>query len=363
MFFSFCTLKNNFHFFKVRDLIASGQLEEAQELCNKHADEWMSKFSSDTVFRSEYSKAWADQRKFPVSELLPESSSTAVAAAAAKGPAGGKGGKAAAPAEKLVARGAEKAKDLIASLMLQASAEAARVKSGQQQSYDEEEESEPEMDAPKPTVAAPVKPTAPAKLVSDPAAKAAEVFNFKVELPQIEDIAFVLPTVAGTVAETRTKDQIREEQRLKSKEAEERKQRRQETTEKKRVKAAEYSKKSEEEERVAKVKTSAVAAAAAQQAKAAAAEAAALAAAAAVEAAEAAAEASGSKEAVAYYGKPSPSLNASALKPAAAAIKRPAGKGNLLKKLKKFYHQNETTIVIATVALLILFILLFASLY
>ena len=326
----------------------------------------MSKFCSDTVFRSEYSKAWADQRKFPVSELLPESSTSTVAAAAAKPPLGGKGAKAAAPAEKPVARGAEKAKDLIASLMLQASAEAARVKSGQQSSYDVSEDSEPDVEAAptKPIVAAPVKLTAPAKLVSDPAAKAAEVFNFKVDLPQIEDVAFVLPTVAGSLAETRTKEQIREEQRLKAKEAEERKQRRLETTEKKRVKAAEYSKKSEEEERAAKVKASAAAASAAQQAKAAAAEAAAARAAAMeAEAAEVAAAASGSKEAVSYYGKPSPSLNASALKPAAAAVKRPAGKGSLLKKLKKFYLQNQTVIVVAAVALLILFILLFASLY
>ena len=81
----------------MRDLVTAGQVEEAQELCAKNAEEWISRFNSDVVFRSEYNKAWADQRRFAVSELLPESSTAAAAAAAAKQPAakGGKGGKAA----------------------------------------------------------------------------------------------------------------------------------------------------------------------------------------------------------------------------------------------------------------------------
>ena len=358
--------RNNKKFsLQISDLILAGQVEEAQQVAAKQSEEWISKFSSDTVFRSEYNKMWADQRKYAVSDLLPESSTSAAAAAATKQPSkGAKGAKgaSAAPAEKPVARGAEKAKDLIASLMLQASTEAARAKTSAPQHYSEEEEEDEDdvpaaaaADAPK---AAPAKPVAPPKPVTNPAATAAEVFNFKVELPVIEDVAFVPPVVA-VETQALSKDQIREEQKLKAQEAEERKKRKQESSDKKRVKAIELGKKSEEEERAAKAKAQAAAAAAAKAAAAAAAEAEAQAKAEAEEAAAAASEDSSARA----YGKPSPSLNASALKPAATAIKRPAGKGSLLKKLKKFYQQYETAIVVAAVILLIIFILLIASLY
>jgi hypothetical protein len=62
-------------------------------------------------------------------------------------------------------------------------------------------------------------------------------------------------------------------------------------------------------------------------------------------------------------GKPSPSLNASALKPPATAVRRPVGKGNVLKKLKKFYQQNQVAIVVCAVIALILLILIAASFY
>lgn len=117
---------------QVRDLVALGQAEEAQALCDAQADAMLSKLNLDTALRSEYCQLWADQRRNVVSDLLPESSTSAAAAAAAapKGAKRGKDkdGKDVAPV-KLVARGAEKAKDLIASIMAKASSEAAHRRS------------------------------------------------------------------------------------------------------------------------------------------------------------------------------------------------------------------------------------------
>ncbi|GAX75436.1 hypothetical protein CEUSTIGMA_g2880.t1 [Chlamydomonas eustigma] len=356
----------------VRDLLAAGRVEEAQEMCHAQVNQLVGKFSSDSVFRSEYNKAWAEQRRYAVSELLPESSNAAMAAAAAKQPAQAKAGKGAAkssvPAEKLVPRGAEKAKDIISALLMQASTEAARVKSNAPVEADYDEYDEPEaLPEPVPkastgaSTAPPAVATKPAvapKLVTNPAAKAAEVFNVKVDLPVIKAVEFVPPVIRAEV-ETVSKDKVREEQRLKALEAEQRKKKKLEVAEKKKAKAIELSKKSDEEERAGKalraqqLQAKAVVPAVVPQ----------------VEEEEVAEVTQGGSEVTAVsahhhgVGKPSPSLNASALKPPATAVRRPVGKGNLLKKLKKVYQQNQVVIAVCAVIALILFILIAASFY
>ena len=63
----------------VRDLVASGQIEEAKEACRKQIEEGIAKFTSDSTFRQEYCKSWAEQRRSAVSVLLPDSGPAIVA--------------------------------------------------------------------------------------------------------------------------------------------------------------------------------------------------------------------------------------------------------------------------------------------
>eukprot|EP00955_Chlamydomonas_euryale_P009909 106380-Chlamydomonas_euryale.AAC.1 len=216
---------------QVRDLIAVGSTADAAELCSKQVDEMMGRLSSDSAFRAEYQQVWADQRRFPVSELLPESS-TSGQVAPAKGGAKGGPGVAKEAKERPVARGAEKAKDLIASIMQRAAQRAmgSAVARGTEEDDDDGGASAAPVGADahgKPgAAAAAAKPAAPAKMVHNPAAKAAEVFGVKVDLPKVDSTKyeFELPK-AAIVKDTKevSREQVRAEQMAKAAEAEERK--------------------------------------------------------------------------------------------------------------------------------------------
>lgn len=353
---------------QIRDLVANGDVEAAQQLCSTQVDELLARLGSDSAFRSEYHKLAAETRRYPVSDLLPESSSAAAAAAASAAPGsrvggkGGRGGKDAAPATapvKLVPRGKEKAQELIASIMQKASAEAATRRLAAPQAFDDDAADEPEVsaaaapEAPRPVVAA--KPVAPPKHVENPAAKAAEVFNFKVEVPKVEEVEFV-PPVIKSETETLSKEQIREEQARKAAEAEARKKKRADASAQKKVKAIEAQKRSEEEERAAKARAAqeAARAAAAPPPHEAEAEEETVTVSERAVAAPASRDAPSSSKAA--VSAPGPKL----LGPAA---KRPAGKAGLLRKLKKFYQANQVAIVVAAFVALILFILIIASFY
>lgn len=73
----------------VRDLVAAGQIEEAKEACKKQVQEGIARFSSDPVFRQDYCKAWAEQRRSAVSVLLPDSGPAIVSAAPSTSAKGG----------------------------------------------------------------------------------------------------------------------------------------------------------------------------------------------------------------------------------------------------------------------------------
>lgn len=326
---------------QVRDMMAAGEVEAARELCTAQTDTMMDRLLSDSSFWSEYCQIMAEQRRFPVSELLPESSAAAAAANAAAKQSGKAGNKSAASAPvKLVPRGKEKAAELIASIMQSASVEAATRKAAAPPPPEDDYADARE-------VTEVVKPVAPPKRVENAGAKAAEVFNFKVELPHIEDVEFVPPVLKSEVSQL-SKDQIREEQRLKAQEAEQRKKKRQETVDKKRARAIELQKKADEAERMEKTKP----AHQMHEPKA--------------PVPEAVAEPTIQERAVPKEISTVPSKHVAtgslALKPGVAA-KRPASKANVLRKLKKFYQNNSTVILLAAVFALIVGILILASFY
>lgn len=252
----------------VRDMVAAGQVEEARALATQQVDEWLSKLSTDTAARKDYQKLWAEQRRFAVSELLPGSSvyaqqqaAATKAAPAGKGAAPAKGAAKGAAAPKAVidpvVSGAQKAKSIIESLLSEASRDAAvraRAAPAYQPDDDDSGDADEEVEAapakrPEPVVAKPAAPAAPAKLVTDAAAAAANAFNFKVELPKVEHEEFVPPVVKDeeTETEAQRREREREEQRKKAAEAEERKKKREEQAVRRRQQAAETAKRLEEE--------------------------------------------------------------------------------------------------------------------
>jgi hypothetical protein len=183
---------------EVRDLVAAGRIDEAKALVAAQVEEWCAKLAGDATLRKEYTAFWSEQRRYMVSELLPGSSIIAqqeAKAAAGKAPAGkGAAGKGAAKAPP-VARGAEKAKSIIDSIMAEASREAkARASAAAVDEDSGDADGEDEVAAA--PAAAPAKKAepyrppgasaaaanggAPARLVQDPAAAAAQAFNFKV---------------------------------------------------------------------------------------------------------------------------------------------------------------------------------------
>lgn len=360
---------------QVRDMVAAGQVDEAAALCEAQVETWTTRLGTDIKFRTAYQKLWAGQRKVAVSELLPESSTEGSAAAAKGGRAGGADG----DKPRAVANGAEKAKLLIASLMQQASQEATvvraeraqaraiadpRARNEEEDNYADDENAEPVVLTPGEILTAAMEAAAkvsksssrePVALVKNPAAKAAEVFGAKVELPKVvAGPEFVLPesSVAAEGESALSKEQVREEQRLKAKEAEERKKKRVEAAEEKRVKAAERQKVLEAEAKAA--------AAAAKTATAKAATAAAKAAAAAKEEAEATSAAEAEASATSGRSLQSGPLNPLIKTTVVASAKRPASKG-VDKKLKKVWQQHQTSIVIAALVFLLVLILLMVS--
>ncbi len=346
---------------KVRDMVTAGQVEEARALCKAQVDEYTAKLAGDSSFRNEYHSLWAQQRRYPISDLLPSSSTTArepKADAGGKGAAGGKGGKgakgAAAPPPK--PQGAEKAKLLIEQLMAQAQAEASRITSGRRAMDDAAEdsaESEPEEPAaPEPVAVLPE----PVKAKPSVSARPADVLK-AVELPKIEDVEFVPPVIArsapaGATSAPEEKEKLREEQRRKAQEAEERKRKAAELKEKKRKEAEVRRVEDEERRRVEAVE----AAARAKQ------QAAAKAAAEAEQRRKAEALAAQRKAELAAVGNPAAKVIAQSQKVSAAKAKpKSASKDPLsyLALLKK--RDVQIYIVLAVIALIILVLSILAA--
>lgn len=345
---------------KVRDMVTAGQVEEARALCKAQVDEYTAKLASDSTFCKEYHSLWAQQRRYPISDLLPSSSTTArepKADAGGKGAAGGKGGKgakgAAAPPPK--PQGAEKAKLLIEQLMAQAQAEASRITSGRRAVDDAAEESA-ESEPDEPAAPEPVAVPEPVKAKPSVSARPADVLK-AVELPKIEDVEFVPPVIArsapaGAASSPEEKEKLREEQRRKAQEAEERKRKAAELKDKKR-KEAEARRVEDEERR--RVEAAEAAARAKQQA-----------------AAKAAAEAEARRKAealaaqrkaeLAAVGNPAAKVIAQSQKVSAAKAKpKSASKDPLsyLALLKK--RDVQIYIVLAVIALIILVLSIMAA--
>ncbi|PNH03498.1 hypothetical protein TSOC_010449 [Tetrabaena socialis] len=240
---------------KVRDLVTAGQVDEARALCVAQVDELVARLGSDAPFRDEYYHLWALQRKYAVSELLPDSTAVVKEARAEAGGKFAKGGKAGdvrggggarPPPPK--PQGAEKARLLIEQLMAEASVEAGRKIAGRaaaeaeaHSSGDADDEQEEAGPAPVvgtlPVVEAPSKPRSSAA-----SARPADVLKL-VELPVIEDVAFVPPVIKSAAADAvvagseQDKQRLREEQAAKAAEAELRKKKAAESKEKKRKEA------------------------------------------------------------------------------------------------------------------------------
>eukprot|EP00798_Chlamydomonas_sp_ICE-L_P014324 gene14324-20309_t len=176
---------------QVRDMVAAGQVEEAFALCEAQTDNMMSILASDKAYRVTYEKLWSEQRRTPVAEILPGSCATA-STSKSKGPEG----------PRPVAQGAEKAKLLIADLLMQASKEvavrkeeAARTRAMEPVHYAEDDDADDEaekfmtpgelltLQAKKAEKAAAYKTRELSSFITNPAARAAEVFSSKVELP------------------------------------------------------------------------------------------------------------------------------------------------------------------------------------
>lgn len=343
---------------EVRDLVAAGRVDEARERAAEQVSSLIAKLSSDTTYRKEYQHLWAQQRRYAVSDLLPESSVAAQQAAASKPAAKGapgKGGKASGPKPPPPKpNGKEKAASIIESLMAQASKEVEALQSRRaahhagEDSGDADDDVEPAPKASKATEpVAPFKPSAsssstataaPARLVADPAAAAASAFNFKVELPKVDEVDFTpLPVVRSSEDESPESKRAKmlEEQRVKAAEAEERKRRRAEQAERRRTQAAETAKRLEQERK----DRDAAARAAAAQAKAAARD----------DSATEAAAAAAKAEAASKPGTPTLFEK----KQLTAAAKRPKTKAPApLRTANKVWQQYQAWIIFGIVMLL-----------
>ncbi|KXZ44271.1 hypothetical protein GPECTOR_70g502 [Gonium pectorale] len=244
---------------KVRDLVTAGQVEEARALCAAQVDDVVGRIASDAIYRKEYYKLWAAQRKYAVSELLPDSTTVVREAKPDQGKVGGKGGRAdRAPPPK--PQGAEKARLLIEKLMAEAQAEASRKVAGRPPADDAESsgDADDELDAPGPVSAAPAV-TLPVVEVTKPkssasSARPADVLK-AVELPVLPDDDFVPPVVKAVTEKSaadaaQDKERLRAEQQKKAQEAELRKKKLAEAKEKKRLEM-EAKRKVDEEQRKA----------------------------------------------------------------------------------------------------------------
>lgn len=233
---------------QIRDMVAAGQVENAQLLCFEQTDSIMSRYNTNTAFRKQYTELWAKQRRYAVSELLPSSCQSSIEVPKPKEQVKGK----AAPKPKPAAgieglTGGDKVKAVLAAVMQEASREAQAVARSR---IPDEDDEDVEPVKPVPVVEKEVvKPIVPVKAVSRPPPDA----PVKVELPELQD-NFELPTApkiaaAEQLSEEETKAKLREEQKRKAQEAEERKKKQAELAAKKKVKAEELKKKKEEEEK------------------------------------------------------------------------------------------------------------------
>lgn len=102
----------------LRDLVEEGRAEEAEAQAEQQVEALLTSLLSDAAFRREYTKMWAAQRKYVVSELLPGSCTSMPATNGVAGPKGGaKGGAPKKPAAPLEPQGAAKAQAIIAAVM------------------------------------------------------------------------------------------------------------------------------------------------------------------------------------------------------------------------------------------------------
>lgn len=227
---------------QLRDLVAEGKAEEASSIAEQQVENYLGKLLTDTGFRREYIKLWSEQRRYLVSELLPDSGAPEPKPAAAAGKAGDKGkGKPAAP---LVPQGAMKAQAIIAAALAEADAAVAAKRLAEPQApvqeahSEHEEEAEEEAAAPA-ALAVRIVPgitdeliASSAKAARAHAKPAADKYKAVAELPEVPDYEYIMPPPKEVSAETMSKEElkarVREEQRQKAAEAELRKKRRQE---------------------------------------------------------------------------------------------------------------------------------------
>lgn len=244
---------------KVRDLVTAGQIEEARALCVAQVDEVVTKIASDVTYRKEYYSLWAQQRKYAVSDLLPDSTTVVkeqktTEQAKTRGSAAAQGPQKPPPKPQ----GAEKARLLIEQLMAEAQQETSRKALGRPSGGDAEPSSgdaDDELDLPSPAPLASVQVVEAAKpKAAVSSSRPADLLKM-VELPKIIDEEFV-PAIMKTDEEraeakaVHDKERQREEQMKRAQEAEARKKKAAEAKEKKR-KEAEAKRKVDEEARKA----------------------------------------------------------------------------------------------------------------
>jgi hypothetical protein len=160
----------------LRDLVDAGEVGAAAQQAAQQVETYMAKLAADAAYRKEYLTLWCQQRKYLVSELLPQSG--VVAAPVAPPPTKG-GAKAPGPA---VPQGAAMAQAAIAAALEAADAELAAVRRAAPapvRAATPSSEEEEEVEAEAPTAAAPaadkqqrrIVPGAPDELLFVPKAR------------------------------------------------------------------------------------------------------------------------------------------------------------------------------------------------
>ncbi|KAF8056252.1 PPI1 [Scenedesmus sp. PABB004] len=242
---------------QLRDLVAEGKTEEATAIAEQQIESYLAKLS-EPGYRKEYTKAWAEQRRYLVSELLPESGAAELRAAAGAKPGGAKGGPGGRPAAPLVPQGAAKAQAIIAAALLEADVAIAAKRAAEPAAAPapEEESESGEADEAAGEDGAPAAPAQPAvrivpgatdELAAPPKARshAKPAFHHAkamAEVPEVPDYEYIMPPPKAKEGEelsaAEVKARVREEQRAKAAEAEARKKRRAEQLARKAAAAA-----------------------------------------------------------------------------------------------------------------------------
>jgi len=230
--------ENRKHSVRVRELVAAGSLSEAKALCDAQIAAVMAKLRGDAGYRAEYCRAWREQRRTPISPLLPhtgpaDASASSGDVARLRGGAG-PGGRKPPP----VPQGEAKAKALIAAALSEAAA-AAGGRRAAAAAPDGAPASAPAGKYQPPGRGAPIVgdsgPSAPVR-----PAKPADLSKLLASLPTVAyDEGFVPASRAFAAAPAASAEEqaarVREENRRKMEEAEARKAR---NAEKKRARAA-----------------------------------------------------------------------------------------------------------------------------